>query len=62
VLRKNGHEVAFAAFHGLQGIPITGPDGVVTYPGSSEDAYSQDILPLHYQHFRADLLITLMDA
>ena len=60
-LRDLGHEVAVVAYHGLQGAPFDHA-GVVTYPGSTEDTYTQDILPGYYQHFNADLLITLMDA
>ena len=56
-----GHDVAVAAFHGLQGAPA-GFDGVMTYPASGEDPWSQDTLPGHYGHHQADLLITLMDA
>ena len=56
-----GHNVAVAAFHGLQGAPISF-DGVTVYPGSTEDLWAQDILPGYYGHHKADLLITLMDA
>lgn len=60
-LPELGHEVAVAAFHGIQGAPLT-LNGVLNYPGSTEDPFSQDVLPGHYGNWRADLLITLMDA
>lgn len=61
MLRKHGHEVAFAAFWGQQGRAGTWEDFPV-FPGSGEDAWARDILPGHYQAFKADLLITLMDV
>ena len=60
-LRKNGHEAACAAFHGLHGAPL-GYDGFTVYPGSLEDPWALDVLGAHCRHFGADLLITLMDA
>ena len=59
-LRRHGHEVAFAAFWGLHGAPIMW-EGFPVYPGSGEDLYARDVLPGHYRHFGADLLITLLD-
>lgn len=60
-LASAGHEVAVAAFHGLQAAPLNW-QGFMVYPGSSEDPWAQDVLQGHYAHHRADLLITLMDA
>ena len=60
-LRAHGHEVAFMAFHGVMGSPLLW-DGMTVYPGSGEDAWAQDLMGAHYKHFRADLLVTLMDA
>lgn len=60
-LRALGHEVAVSAFHGLHGAPLTW-NGIMVYPGSGEDLWAQDLLPAHYGHFGADLLITLMDV
>jgi glycosyltransferase involved in cell wall biosynthesis len=60
-LASLGHDVAVAAFHGLQGAPAVF-DGFLTYPASGEDPWSQDTLAGHYGHHHADLLITLMDA
>ena len=59
-LRKHGHEVAFACYYGLHGAGVAW-DGMPVYPGSGEDAYARDVLPGHYAHFGAELLITLMD-
>ena len=36
-------------------------EGMPVYPGSGEDAYARDVLPGHYKHFGADLVITLLD-
>lgn len=59
-LKAEGHEVALAAFYGLQGVPLTW-EGLTVYPGSSEDQFAQDIMLGHYQHFKADIMISLMD-
>jgi glycosyltransferase involved in cell wall biosynthesis len=34
----------------------------MVYPGSIEHMWAQDLVPGHYRHHQADLLITLMDA
>ncbi len=60
-LASLGHDVAVAAFFGLQSAPARF-DGILTYPASGEDPWSQDTLKGHYGHFGADLLLTLMDA
>jgi glycosyltransferase involved in cell wall biosynthesis len=56
-----GHDVAVAAFHGLGGAPLNW-QGVMVYPGSTEDMWAQDVLKGHYDHHQADLVITIMDA
>lgn len=56
-----GHDVAIAAFFGLHGAPLNW-QGIMVYPGSTEDQWAQDVLRGHYDHHQADLLITLMDA
>jgi glycosyltransferase involved in cell wall biosynthesis len=53
--------VAVAAFWGLHGSPLRWGETMV-YPGSTEDMWAQDVVPGHYRHHQADLLITLMDA
>jgi glycosyltransferase involved in cell wall biosynthesis len=60
-LASLSHEVAVAAFHGLAGAPLNW-QGVMVYPGSTEDMWAQDVLKGHYDHHQADLLITIMDA
>jgi glycosyltransferase involved in cell wall biosynthesis len=60
-LQAAGHDVAVAAFHGLQGVPIRW-NNMTVYPGSSEDQWAQDVMLGHYQQHKADLMITLMDA
>jgi glycosyltransferase involved in cell wall biosynthesis len=61
LLAGAGHDVAVAAFHGLHGAPLAW-SGLMVYPGSVEHMWAQDVVPGHYRHHRADLLITLMDA
>ena len=61
ILRKAGYEIAYSPFHGLQGVPLQW-EGFPVFPGSSVDPWALDLLPAHYRHFGADLLITLMDA
>lgn len=56
-----GHDVALCAFYGLLGAPITW-NGIPVYPGSTVDDWALDILPGHYGHFGADLVIALMDV
>jgi glycosyltransferase involved in cell wall biosynthesis len=60
-LRRHGHDAAFAPFHGLQGTALNW-EGFTVYPGSGEDDWSLDLLPGHYQHSGADLVLTIMDA
>ena len=60
-LRAQGHDVAIAAFHGLHGAPLWW-NGILIYPGSTEDMWAQDVLKGHYDHHQAGLLITIMDA
>lgn len=60
-LRSAGHEVAIAAFHGLHGAPLWW-NGIMIYPGSTEDLWAQDVVKGHYDHHQAELLITIMDA
>lgn len=54
-----GHEVAQFAWYGLQG-GMMNANGIPIYPGY-RDAYGNDITPHHVAHFKADLLITLID-
>lgn len=58
--RDAGYEVAISAFHGLHGSPIAWQD-IPVYPGGREN-WGLDIVAGHYQHWKADLLITLMDT
>ena len=60
LLRDAGHEVAISAFHGLQGSALPWHD-IPVYPGGRE-AWGLDIITWHYRHWKADLLITLMDS
>jgi glycosyltransferase involved in cell wall biosynthesis len=60
-LRDLGHQVTVAAYHGVQGSPLT-IEGIEHLPGSTEDLWAQDVLPGYYQYVKADFLITFMDA
>jgi glycosyltransferase involved in cell wall biosynthesis len=54
-----GHEVAISAFYGLQGGPQRWHDFLV-YP-RGDVPYGSDVVGMHARHFRADLVLTLMD-
>lgn len=56
-----GHDVAISAFSGLSGGPSEW-QGFRVYPGgAAQHAYGGDVIGLHAAHWRADLVITLMD-
>jgi len=59
-LRALGHEVACFAFYGLAG-GMLNVDGIPIYPVAI-DQWGRDIVSAHCQHFRADVLISLMDV
>lgn len=59
-LKKLGHEMAYFAFYGLQG-GVLNLDGVTIYP-MAHRLWGEDVLEAHMTHFRADVLITLMDV
>ena len=65
-LHKLGWDTAVVAFHGLHGnvMTVATDDGfpIRHYPGSIEDQWAQDVVAGHYGNWRADWLITLMDA
>lgn len=54
-----GHEVAISAFAGLNGGPVEW-QGIKVYP-AGDDRHGADVLADHARHFRADVVITLMD-
>jgi glycosyltransferase involved in cell wall biosynthesis len=55
-----GHEMAIMAFYGLEGAIINW-NGIPIYPRWAHP-YGLDIVTSHAQHFKADILITLLDA
>lgn len=59
-LRVLGHEVAVHAWYGLEG-GILAMDGVTMYP-KYRHGYGNDIVGAHANHFKADIVITLIDA
>lgn len=58
-LAELGHEVAISAFYGLKGGPQRW-QGHAVYP-AGQHAYGGDIIGDHADHFKADLIICLMD-
>jgi glycosyltransferase involved in cell wall biosynthesis len=58
-LKELGHEVAVSAFYGVSGSPIT-YDGTTIFPAGMHP-YGGDVLVQHAMHYRADVVITLMD-
>lgn len=59
-LQAMGHQVAYFSFYGLAG-GMLNLNGVPIYPMGNV-MWGEDILQAHMQHFRADILITLMDV
>lgn len=59
-LRALGHDLAVFAFYGLQGGALSWND-IMVYP-KGIDLWGADILQAHMKHFRADMLITLLDV
>ncbi len=59
-LKKMGHEVAIFAFYGLEGSQIDWM-GIPIYPNNPRD-WGQTDSYMFYQHFKADIYLTLVDA
>ena len=59
-LASLGHEVGISAFCGVMGA-TSGWEGFPVFPGGL-DAYGGDVLPGHAKAFRADVVLTLLDA
>ena len=59
-LRDLGHDMAVFAFYGLQGGMLTW-EGIRVYP-QGVDMWGADILAAHMAHFKADMLVTLLDV
>lgn len=59
-IRRLGHDVALSLFFGLHG-GLLKLDDIPAYPGG-EDAWGNDVLAAHAGHFRADIVISLMDV
>jgi len=59
-LRGLGHEVAIFATVGNRSSFLFEYEGIPVYPGT-DDMFGEDIIVAHYNHFKADLLITQMD-
>lgn len=59
-LRDLGHQMAHLAFYGLEGGSLNMGD-IPVYP-KMRDGYGNDAMGMHSRHFKADVLITLIDA
>lgn len=59
-LQAHGHKLAVSAFFGLQGGQIEW-QGIHHYPAGYKP-YGQDVIPLHANDWKADIVITLIDA
>lgn len=59
-LQKLGHEMAIIAFYGLEGGTLNW-NGVPIYPRAYHP-YGNDIMGPHSLHFKADIMISLIDA
>lgn len=59
-IKNLGHEIAVSAFYGHDGAPINW-NGITVY-GKGFHPYGNDIMAAHSANFKADALITLMDA
>ncbi|MCG3143630.1 MAG: D-inositol-3-phosphate glycosyltransferase [Gammaproteobacteria bacterium] len=59
-LQKLGHEMQISAFYGLEG-GVLNLGGIPVYPRGYHP-YGQDVMSAHAMHFKADLLISLIDA
>ncbi len=59
LLKQAGHEVIVSAFFGIQGAELTA-NGIRHLPRGL-DPWGNDVLPLHYETFKPDVLLTLID-
>lgn len=65
--QRLGHEVAVSAFWGQEGCPAVVPSliedrsAIPVYPKAMH-AYGLDVWQQHYDHFKADVLLSLVDA
>lgn len=60
-LQQAGHQCAIAGFCGVIGALIN-RDSIPIYPAGNPNAYGFDVLPMHSQHWQADIAISLIDA
>lgn len=60
-IKKLGHDIAISTFYGLQGTPQMDADDILTLP-QSKDSYSNDIIAADAERFKADIVISLIDA
>jgi glycosyltransferase involved in cell wall biosynthesis len=59
-LKERGHEPALFAFYGVQG-GIVEYDGYPCLPGSGKDAWGSDVVRVHINRTKSEVLVTLMD-
>lgn len=60
-LAAAGHQVAIAAFQGISSGTLEWR-GLTVYPLIANDPRALSVIGLHYQHWRADLLVSLHDG
>lgn len=59
-IQDMGHEIAITAFYGLEG-GVLNWDGIPVYPRAYHP-YGNDVMAAHATHFKADVIISLIDA
>ena len=65
ILRQLGVDVAFLTSYGVQGATwkwVVGKDSEVPIYPTGHDAFSNDIIPVVAEHWKADVVITLKDV
>lgn len=56
-----GHDVAILSFFGVEGGMLEW-QGIPLYPRGPRHGYGADVMAMHAAHFKADIVITLIDA
>lgn len=60
LLKAKGHDVAVAAFAGIESSIVNDERGITNYPRFGHP-YMNDIIAEHYDHHKAEAIITLID-
>jgi len=59
-LKKMGNDVACLGYYGLEG-GVINMNGITCYP-KGHHLYGMDVMNAHARHFKADIIVSLMDA